>query len=448
MISSDTIVACATPYGFGGIAVVRISGENAVCLAEKVCNNNSPLKNRKAALCSLYTKDGDVFDDAIITAFLSPNSYTGENVAEISCHGNPAIVYKLINILIEYGARMAEPGEFTRRAFINGKLDLVQVEAVSALIHSNSEKSVFLNRRILSGSLSKRLNEIKTDIMEALSFVEFELDISEEELVNEPIKKTINIARVALKRLNKLSDSFNEGRLINRGANIVIIGNPNVGKSTLLNALLEENRAIVSEEPGTTRDVLDAHLIYDGIGVTITDTAGIRETDNHIEKEGVSRAINKAREADLVIHVIDAADRKYFDFPVDNTKIIKVFNKADLLTVADKKRLFEHNNTSIILSAFTGEGIVSLKKAIKDALHTSSLFSEETYLITHRQHNITQTSIKSIDRAIDNLNKPFPPLELVSIDLREALTAIDQMLGKTTSADILNNIFGQFCVGK
>lgn len=448
MISSDTIVACATPYGFGGIAVVRISGENAVCLAEKVCNNNSPLKNRKAALCSLYTKDGDVFDDAIITAFLSPNSYTGENVAEISCHGNPAIVYKLINILIEYGARMAEPGEFTRRAFINGKLDLVQVEAVSALIHSNSEKSVFLNRRILSGSLSKRLNEIKTDIMEALSFVEFELDISEEELVNEPIKKTINIARVALKRLNKLSDSFNEGRLINRGANIVIIGNPNVGKSTLLNALLEENRAIVSEEPGTTRDVLDAHLIYDGIGVTITDTAGIRETDNHIEKEGVSRAINKAREADLVIRVIDAANRKYFDFPVDNTKIIKVFNKADLLTVADKKRLFEHNNTSIILSAFTGEGIVSLKKAIKDALHTSSLFSEETYLITHRQHNITQTSIKSIDRAIDNLNKPFPPLELVSIDLREALTAIDQMLGKTTSADILNNIFGQFCVGK
>jgi tRNA modification GTPase len=195
MTSVDTIVACATPYGFGGIAVVRISGENAISLSEKVCKKEVPLKPRRSTLCSLYSDNDNIIDDAIVTIFPSPNSYTGENVVEISCHGNPLIVNKLINIFIEYGARTAEPGEFTRRAFINGKMDLTQVEAVSALINSNSEKIAFLNRRILSGSLSKILNEIKTDIISALSFVEFELDISEEELATEPIKKTRTIAR-------------------------------------------------------------------------------------------------------------------------------------------------------------------------------------------------------------------------------------------------------------
>jgi len=349
-----------------------------------------PLKPRRATLCSLYSNKGNIIDDAIVTFFPFPNSYTGENVVEISCHGNPSIVNKLINIFIEYGARTAEPGEFTRRAFINGKMDLTQVEAVSALIHSNSEKSAFLNRRILSGSLSKILNEIKTDIISALSFVEFELDISEEELAIEPIKKTLTIARSILNRLNTLSGTFKEGRLINRGANVVIIGKPNVGKSTLLNALLEENRAIVSDEPGTTRDAVDAHLLYDGISITLTDTAGIRDASNAIEKEGVEKAINKAQEADLVINVIDATDRHDFKLPIFSDKVITVLNKVDLSTKSDKNEQPEHHNKSIKLSALTGKGIVALKKAIKETLHTSHLFSEEVYLITQRQHNITK----------------------------------------------------------
>lgn len=448
MISSDTIVACATPYGIGGIAVVRISGKSAIEIAQKVSNKKTFLRDRNASFVSLYSENGDAFDAAVMTAFLAPNSYTGENVVEISCHGSPTIVNKLINICVSLSARIAEPGEFTRRAFINGKIDLVQVEAVSALILSSNEKSSLINQRVLSGALSKKLNEVKDLLINALSFVEFELDISEEDLVEEPIKKILNSAKSAWRGINKLSSSYKEGRLINRGASVVITGRTNVGKSTLLNALLEENKAIVSETPGTTRDSIDAQLMYDGISITLTDTAGIRETRDSIEKEGVLRAINKAMEADLVIHVLDANEHNHPKNVYRKGSVITVLNKIDLLSATDIKSLNKYFKNAVNVSALTRDGISNLKKEIKKALHTSDIFSDEVYLITQRQHNITKTSLRSINNAIEKLKTSFPPLELVSVDLREALSAIDQMLGKTTSDDILNNIFSQFCVGK
>ncbi len=448
MISSDTIVACATPYGIGGIAVVRISGKTAIKIAQKVSKRKPLLKNRYASFVSLYSENDEAFDVGVMTAFHAPNSYTGEHVVEISCHGNPSIVNRLINICVSLGARVAEPGEFTRRAFINGKLDLVQVEAVSALIHSNSEKSSFLNQRILSGELSKKLNEVKDFLVNALSFVEFELDISEEALVEEPVKKILNSAYAALKRIKNLSNTYKEGRLINRGACVVITGRTNVGKSTLLNALLEENKALVSETPGTTRDSIDAHLMYDGISITLTDTAGIRKASDSIEKEGVKRAINKVRAADLVIEVLDS--KEIYKSKSVNLKgsVIRVLNKIDLLSEAEIKSLNKRHKYTINISALTGDGISNLKNEIKKTLHTSDVFSNEVYLITQRQHNITKISFQSINSAIVKLKSVSPPLELVSVDLRDALSAIDQMLGKTTSDDILNNIFSRFCVGK
>jgi len=448
MISSDTIVACATPYGIGGIAVVRISGESAIKIAQALSKKKSFFKDRRASFVSLYSDNGDSFDVGVITSFHAPNSYTGENVVEVSCHGNPNIVNKLINTCISFGARMADPGEFTRRAFINGKLDLLQVEAVSAIIYSNSEKSTIINRRILSGMLSEKLNKIKEDLINALSFVEFELDISEEDLVEEPVKKTLNSAKAAWVSIKKLSNTYKEGRLINRGANVVITGRTNVGKSTLLNALLEENKAIVSETPGTTRDSVDAHLIYDGISITLTDTAGIREARDSIEKEGVKRARNKVREADLVLNVLDSKERPRTNEPAFKGSVITVLNKIDLLSETDRKSRIKYFNNPVCVSALTGDGVPNLKQEIKKALHTSEIFSNEVYLITQRQHSIAEKSLQSINDAIDKLKTSSPPLELVSVDLRDALSAIDQMLGKTTSDDILNNIFGRFCVGK
>ncbi len=448
MISSDTIVACATPYGIGGIAVVRISGESAIEIAQGLSKKKSLFKDRRASFVSLYSENEDSFDTGVITSFHAPNSYTGENVVEVSCHGNPVIVNKLINICISRGARMADPGEFTRRAFINGKLDLLQVEAVAALIRSNSEKSAILNRRILSGALSEKLNKIKENLTNALSFVEFELDVSEEELVEEPVKKILSSSKAAWAGVKKLSNTYEEGRLINRGASVVITGRTNVGKSTLLNALIEENKAIVSETPGTTRDVVDAHLIYDGISITLTDTAGIRESCDSIEKEGVIRAINKVREADLVLNVVDSKEHPQTYTSDFKGSVITDLNKIDLLSEKDRKYLNKYFNNPVCVSALTGDGIPKLKQEIKKALHTSHIFSNEVYLITQRQYTIAKTSLQSISDAIDKLKSASPPLELVSVDLRGALSAVDQMLGKTTSDDILNNIFGRFCVGK
>jgi len=448
MFSPDTIVACATPYGIGGIAVVRLSGRSAIDIAQKVSIKKTSFKDRRASLVSLYSENEEIFDDAVITAFHAPNSYTGENVVEISCHGNPTIVNKLIDMCVSLNARVAEPGEFTRRAFINGKIDLVQVEAVSALIESNSEKSARINRRILSGTLSTKLNEIKNLIITALSFVEFELDISEEKLIERPVKKILKSAKAAWEEINKLSISYKEGRLINRGASVVITGKTNVGKSTLLNALVEENKAIVSETPGTTRDIIDARLIYDGIAITLTDTAGIREAQDEIETEGVKRAMNKAREADLVINVLDANRLGQLDKNRFKGSVITVLNKIDLVSETDKGSLEKQLKNSVIVSALKEEGISGLKKEIKKALHTSNVFSDEVYLITQRQYAITKTSQRSINNAITKLKTSSPPLELVSVDLRDALLAIDQLLGKTTSDDILNNVFSHFCVGK
>jgi tRNA modification GTPase len=296
--------------------------------------------------------------------------------------------------------------------------------------------------------LSEKLKEIKGNIINALSFVEFELDISEEDLVEEPIKIILDSTKTAWVSVKKLSNTYKEGRLINRGASVVITGGPNVGKSTLLNALLEENKAIVSETPGTTRDVVDAHLIYDGISITLTDTAGIRETRDSIEKEGVKRAINKVREADLVLNVLDSKERFHTNTADFKGSVITVLNKIDLLSETDNKSLNKYFKNPVCVSALTGDGIPNLKREIKRALHMSNIFSDEVYLITQRQYSIAKTSLQSISNAIDKLKSASPPLELVSVDLRDALSAVDQMLGKTTSDDILNNIFGRFCIGK
>ncbi len=451
-MNSDTIVAPATPYGIGGIAVVRLSGPQALLVVHKLLNNNNlriRLKPRYATLINLQDENGAAIDESIVTFFEAPNSYTGEDLIEVSCHGNPVVVDKIISTCCYYGARIAEPGEFTKRAFINGKMDLVQAEAVASLIHSQSEESSRLNLRLLYGELSKKLSAFRQKLLDAVSMVEFELDISEDELQPDLNNQVLTIVTDQIIQIQGLLHSYKQVRLLNRGALVVIAGLPNVGKSTLLNTLSETNRAITSTVPGTTRDAIDVPLILDGVPINLVDTAGIRKGLGKIEQEGVRRTFNYLKKADLIIlvHEPGLAEIPSADYP-ENVPIIEILNKVDLLTKTELKSIQQTQSKRLFLSAKTGFNLKLLKQQIKTSLGISSSLSDNITITTNRQYDALKRCFDRLNTATELLNNPRQTYELVSIELREALDAIGVILGKTTPDDILNNIFNQFCVGK
>lgn len=447
---SDTIVAPATPYGIGGIAVVRLSGPQSLLIVNKLINNNHlGLKPRYATLVNIQDEDGVVIDESVVTFFKAPNSYTGEDSIEISCHGSPVVVDKIISTCCLFGARIAEPGEFTKRAFINGKMDLVQAEAVASLIHSQSEESSRLNLRLLHGELSKKLNAFRQSLIDAISKVEFELDISEDELQPDLNNQVSSLVKKQIKQIQALLSSYKQARLLNRGALVVIAGPPNVGKSTLLNTLSETDRAITNSLPGTTRDAIDVPLILDGVPINLVDTAGIRQTSEGIEREGVNRTFNYLKKADLIILVHDPEliETLYGDYP-NNVPILEIMNKVDLLTKTELESTQRTHSNRLFLSAKTGFNIELLKQQIKASLGISSSLSDNITITTSRQQRALKHCFDKLNATVELLNSPRCAYELVSIELREALDAIGLILGKTTPDDILNNIFNQFCVGK
>lgn len=447
---SDTIVAPATPYGIGGIAVVRLSGPQSLLIVNKLINNNHlGLKPRYATLVNIQDEDGVVIDESVVTFFKAPNSYTGEDSIEISCHGSPVVVDKIISTCCLFGARIAEPGEFTKRAFINGKMDLVQAEAVASLIHSQSEESSRLNLRLLHGELSKKLNAFRQSLIDAISKVEFELDISEDELQPDLNNQVSSLVKKQIKQIQALLSSYKQARLLNRGALVVIAGSPNVGKSTLLNTLSETDRAITNSLPGTTRDAIDVPLILDGVPINLVDTAGIRQTSEGIEREGVNRTFNYLKKADLIILVHDPEliETLYGDYP-NNVPVLEIMNKVDLLTKTELESTQRTHSNRLFLSAKTGFNIELLKQQIKASLGISSSLSDNITITTSRQQRALKHCFDKLNATAELLNSPRCAYELVSIELREALDAIGLILGKTTPDDILNNIFNQFCVGK
>ena len=448
MILDDTIVAAATPYGYGGIAVVRLSGRAAESITQNICRRTAKFKDRHATVVTLYGSNKEPFDDAVVTFYKHPNSYTGDDIVEFSCHGSPTIVEKIIELAMNLGARTAEPGEFTHRAFINGKLDLVQAESVAAVISGQGEKSIQLNHRVLSGELSKKITAIKKSIIDALSYVEFELDVSEDDLVPDAVRRVKQIISLALSEMSLLAKSFREGRLLNRGASVVITGPPNIGKSTLFNALLNENRAIVSAVPGTTRDVVDASVVYGGISIMLTDTAGIRNSDEEIESEGIRRATEKIKNADVVLSLFDVNEHELFTTKGLNGSLLPVLNKCDLYNQQQINKARGEIDGCVCVSAKTGDGIENLKKAINKNLCVTENISDTVFLITQRQYDVTNSCINALNQTLKLLEKDPVGFELLSIEIREALDAVDRILGKTTSEDILNNIFSNFCVGK
>ncbi len=451
-MSFDTIVAPATPFGIGGIAVVRLSGPQSILITNKLLNNNglrTDLKPRHATVSFIHDGNKNIIDEVILTFFKTPNSYTGEDMVEISCHGSPIVVDKIISACTHFGAKIAEPGEFTRRAFINGKMDLIQAEAVASLIHAQSEESSHLNLRLLRGELSIKLNEIHQQIINALSLVEFELDISEDEIQDGLSDQVLNIVKKQIKQVRKLLSSHKQARMLNRGALVVIAGAPNVGKSTLLNTLSETNRAITSNTPGTTRDAIDVPLILDGVPINLVDTAGIRRATEEIEQEGVNRTFNYLKKADLIILVHDPGlvETHNANYP-KKIPVIEIMNKTDLLTKPELNVISNTNPNYIFISAKSGYNIDLLKKTIKKSLEIGGPLSDTITITTSRQQISLKHSLNKLTAAVALLNRPRTPYELISIELREALDSIGIILGKTTPDDILTNIFNKFCVGK
>lgn len=444
MITGDTIVAPATPYGMSGLAVVRISGPETKNILAGLTGGRTLPGKRKASLRSLLNTDGEKFEEALVTLFYSPASYTGEDLAEISVHGNPFLVQQTVDIICRLGARLAEPGEFTQRAFLNGRLDLIQAESVAALIHSRSAAAIRLNYRHLRGDLSDSFNNIKAGLMKLIGRVEWWLDISEDESDPEMMPFLKQALADLIAEVGLLVDTFSTGKKINEGYLVVIAGEPNVGKSTLMNALTGTDRAITSHIPGTTRDTLDYSFSIEGIPITLVDTAGLRETDDLLETKGIERTRLHLDKADLILNVCDEI-MPFVPHDRIGVPIVFVHNKSDISEINIKNRAEDKIH---YVSALNGDGINTLKRTIKTTLGISGAGTDILALTTARQHQALVKCGAALKNTKELLGQEPPELELVSVELHDAIAGIDMILGKTTPDEILNSIFGSFCVGK
>ncbi len=427
------IVACSTPPGVSGIAVVRISGEDAIKNVSTFVKDSPLSKTRPVSkVCFLVDKDGEIFDEAIITSYISPNSYTGENLVEISCHGNPKIVSKIIDLSVDAGSRLAEAGEFTKTAFLNGKLDLSEAEAVASVIHSLSLAGVKAGIKNLRGGLSKEIHSIKSSLISIVANLEFNLDISEEDLQPNLLKNSEKTVLEIIKKLDACILSFEETKMFQSGASVVILGPPNAGKSTLFNCLVNKDQSIVTDVEGTTRDVIEKSININGLPILLKDTAGIRESGDDVEKIGVERSFVEAKDADLTIILND----KGLSF--EGVKHIHVFNKSDIKSPNKKY--------DISVSAKTGKNVKKLKEIIYNSL-ISDKTKTDTLLTSKRQYSAIKSALKHIKDAY-LLLVAEDSIELLVEDINRSISFLDSITKKTTKDDVLDAVFSSFCVGK
>lgn len=456
----DTIAAISTPLGEAGIGIVRISGRDAVDIAERVFVSPKGKRlsdERSHTLTYGFIKDpstGEMIDEVLVSVMKAPNTYTREDTVEINCHGGFLPLRKTLELVLKEGARPAEPGEFTKRAFLNGRIDLTQAEAVADLIRSKTEASQRLALAQLQGGLSEKITNLRDKLADLCAHIEAYIDFPEEEI--EPATlDTINAGLSSLlNELDRLSKTYDEGRFFRDGIRVAIVGRPNVGKSSLLNALLQRDRAIVTELPGTTRDVLEELLNIKGLLVRVMDTAGIRETHEMAEKEGVRRSLQAIDDSDLVIVLIDGtkplSDEDLYILERVKEKgkrFIIGINKSDLSLSAAAFSL-EPSAFRLNISAKTGEGLEELKEAIINLSIGEKRGDPEGLIITNIRHKI------AIDRAIDSLRKASiemidsQPEEIIALSLREGLDYLGEIVGAVTTEEILNRVFSQFCIGK
>ncbi|HRI46902.1 MAG TPA: tRNA uridine-5-carboxymethylaminomethyl(34) synthesis GTPase MnmE [Ignavibacteriaceae bacterium] len=448
-LQEDTIVALATPAGVGAIAVIRVSGNKSIESVSKIFigKDLSAVASHTIHYGKIITSEKEIIDDVLISIFKEPNSYTGEESVEISTHGNPLISQKIINELVKLDVRIAEPGEFTKRAFLNGKLDLAQAEAVAEVISARSDASLKGARNQLDGMLSQKVNELRTRLINSSSLVELELDFAEEELEFVQKEQLIKMIKEIVGEIDELLSTYTFGRVIRDGVNVALVGVPNVGKSSLLNYFLKEARAIVSSIPGTTRDIIREEMFIDGILFRIFDTAGIRLSEDVIEIEGVSRSREAVKNADLVLFLNDVNHKISLELYDELTQLTK---QEQILIVVNKIDLKESEikNADTFISAKTGEGMDQLFSKLKEKALGRAHYTEKTAIVTNIRHfNNLQNAKLHLLNAVESAQNNFSG-EFISVDLRNAEAALGEIIGEVTSDDILNNIFMNFCIGK
>jgi len=457
MIQQNTIVALATPPGAGAIAIIRLSGKEAITIATEVFNSISGkelLKQKSHTVHLGNIVDGSrIIDEVLATVFKNPNSYTGENVVEFSCHGSSYIQQEIIQLLLRKGCRMATAGEFTLQAFLNGKMDLSQAEAVADLIASDSKASHQLAIQQMRGGFSTEIEELRIQLLNFASLIELELDFSEEDVEfanREEFQKLIKKITILLK---KLIDSFATGNVLKNGIPVAIVGRPNSGKSTLLNSLLNEERAIVSNIAGTTRDTIEDEITIGGIRFRFIDTAGLRETTDEIEKIGVERALEKLEKSAIYIYLFDSTEmsvlevKKELDSFTTTSKQLIVANKIDK---ASKEELFAINNSNLpflTVSAKSKDSLDVLSSSLLNIAGIEALDSNQLMLTNSRHYDVLIKSLEEISKVQEGIDNHLTG-DLLAIDLRQALYFLGEITGKVSNDDLLGNIFANFCIGK
>lgn len=468
-MKTDTIAAIATGLSASGISVIRISGDHALDIIDRIFykkrkdtknvteNYVNPKISEKESHTVNYgfIYDGDtLIDEVMVLLMKAPRSYTRENVVEIDCHGGVIVTKKILETVIKYGARPAEPGEFTKRAFLNGRIDLSQAEAVIDILNAKNEYALKNSMNQLKGNILEKIKEIRTNIIRDVAFIEAALDDPEHISIDDFGDELYERCDENLRDLTKLLENSDNGRMIHEGIKTVILGKPNAGKSSLLNNLLKEDRAIVTDIAGTTRDTLEETIYLNGLCLNIIDTAGIRSTEDIVEKIGVNKAKEVAEDADLIIYVVDASrDLDTNDYEIieliQNKKAIVLLNKIDLNTVIETKKMEELTQKPVIeISAKENIGIAELEEKIKNMFFEGKIsFNDEIYITNVRHKTAIQDGITSIQQVKDSINAGMPE-DFYSIDLMNAYEVLGEIIGESVGEDLVNTIFSEFCMGK
>ena len=458
MFEADTIAAIATAMTNSGIGIIRVSGSDAIDIVDKIFVSN---KGKKLSMVKTHTihygsivYKGKIIDEVLVSVMKAPNSYTKEDVVEINCHGGTVVLNKVLELVLISGARPAEPGEFTKRAFLNGRIDLSQAEAVIDIINSKNEYALSNSVRQLKGSISREISEIRISILDEISFIETALDDPEHISLEGYSDKLYNVITHALSELERLMENSDNGRVFVEGIKTVILGKPNAGKSSFLNALIGEERAIVTDIEGTTRDSLEENISIGGLSLNLIDTAGIRATEDIVEKIGVERAKNLAKEADLIIFIIDSSrnldDNDYEIMElIKNKKYIVLLNKSDLDSNVDIESLDNINKENIInISAKNNQGIDSFESRVKEMFTAGEIdFNNEIFITNARQKNDIRNAYSSLELVKKSIEDEMPE-DFYSIDLLNAYQALGKVIGEALEDDLVDNIFKKFCMGK
>lgn len=453
----DTIAAISTPRGEGGIGIVRLSGDESLGILSKIFKPKSKkdVKDIKSYTINYgHIYDGEeLIDEVLVSVMKAPNTYTREDIVEINCHGGYLITQKILELVLKNGAKIAEPGEFTRRAFLNGRLDLTQAEAVIDLIHGKTDKSISLSLNNLRGDLRDQINHLKKILLDVAAHVNVVLDYPEEG-VDEPIPEHLIIELHNVKdTITKLVESYDKGKMIKEGIKTAIVGKPNVGKSSLLNSILREERAIVTSIAGTTRDTIEEIINIKGIPLIMVDTAGIRKTQDEVENIGVQKSKKMLKEADLVLFVLDSSrdfsdeDREIYD-SIESEKVIGILNKIDMEKKLDITNLTKVKKW-IEISALENIGIDTLENEIYNFILSENIEdSSEKLIITNIRHkSALEKTKKSIENIFETIDMGYP-MDLIAVDLNDALDSLSEVTGEISSEDLLDHIFSNFCVGK